>query len=120
LWKIELSHATTSAIDEFIAALPSELAITYDRTAPNGLEIVNRGNSKGNRLAEWVAHRGLTLEQVIAFGDNHNDISMFQQVGLGVAMGNAKDEVKAKADFVCQSVENDGIYHYCVENKLIF
>ena len=35
-------------------------------------------------------------------------------------LGNAKDEVKAKADFVCKSVEDDGIYHYCVENKLIF
>ena len=45
---------------------------------------------------------------------------MLEAVGIGVAMGNAKDEVKAKADFVCQSVENDGIYHYCVENKLIF
>ena len=51
------------------------------------------------------------------------DITIFEMleaVGIGVAMGNAKDEVKAKADFVCQSVENDGIYHYCVENKLIF
>ena len=38
---------------------------------------------------------------------------MLEAVGIGVAMGNAKDEVKAKADFVCQSVENDGIYHYC-------
>ena len=109
MWKIELSHATTSAIDEFIAALPSELAITYDRTAPNGLEIVNRGNSKGNRLAEWVAHRGLTLEQVIAFGDNHNDISMFQQVGLGVAMGNAAAEIRQQAHFVTGSNDDDGI-----------
>lgn len=109
LWKIELSHATTSAIDEFIAALPSELAITYDRTAPNGLEIVNTGNSKGNRLAEWVTHRGLTLEQVIAFGDNHNDISMFQQVGLGVAMGNAAAEIRQQAHFVTGTNDNDGI-----------
>ena len=39
--------------------------------------------------------------------------------GTGIAMGNAKDEVKAKADFACQSVENDGIYHYCLDNNLI-
>lgn len=45
---------------------------------------------------------------------------MLEAVGIGVAMGNAKDEVKAKADFVCKSVEDDGIYHYCIENKLIF
>ena len=35
----------------------------------------------------------------IAFGDGHNDIEMLEAVGMGVAMGNAKDEVKAKADF---------------------
>ena len=34
--------------------------------------------------------------------------------------GFSADEVKAKADFVCKSVEDDGIYHYCIENKLIF
>ena len=61
-----------------------------------------------------------TKDEAIAFGDGHNDIEMLEAVGMGVAMGNAKDEVKAKADFVCKSVEDDGIYHYCVENKLIF
>ena len=63
---------------------------------------------------------GIDRMHVIAFGDNENDLEMLEGAGIGVAMGNAKDEVKAKADFVCKSVENDGIYHYCVENKLIF
>lgn len=59
------------------------------------------------------------MKQLLSVTDI-TDIEMLEAVGIGVAMGNAKDEVKAKADFVCQSVENDGIYHYCVENKLIF
>ena len=80
-----------------------------DRTAPNGLEIVNIGSSKGNRLAEWVAGKGIALDQVIAFGDNHNDISMFQQVGLGVAMGNATPEIQQYADFVTCSNDDSGI-----------
>lgn len=109
LWKIELSHASASAVDEFIALLPNDLAITYDRTAPNALEIVNEGNSKGNRLAEWATGEGLRLDQIIAFGDNHNDISMFQQVGLGIAMGNAPAEIQAQAHFVTGSNDNDGI-----------
>lgn len=109
LWKIELSHHCASTIDAFIAALPQELSITYDRTAPNGLEIVAQGNSKGNRLAEWISQQGLTLNNVIAFGDNRNDISMFQQVGLGVAMGNATTDVKQFAHFVTASNDNDGI-----------
>jgi Cof subfamily protein (haloacid dehalogenase superfamily) len=109
LWKLELSHATSAAIDLFINALPNDIAVTYDRTAPNGLEIANKGNSKGNRLAEWVAQRGLALNQVIAFGDNYNDISMFQQVGLGVAMGNATADIQQQAHFVTASNDHDGI-----------
>lgn len=76
--------------------------------------------AKGNAVAAVLRHYGFSKDEAIAFGDGHNDIEMLEAVGIGVAMGNAKDEVKAKADFVCQSVENDGIYHYCVENKLIF
>ena len=48
-----------------------------------------------------------------------NDIEMLEAVGTGVAMGNAKDEVKERADVVCKSVEEDGVYYYCLENKLI-
>lgn len=44
---------------------------------------------------------------------------MLEAVGTGVAMGNAIDEVKARADVICKSVEEDGVYHYCLEKKLI-
>ena len=47
------------------------------------------------------------------------DIEMLEAVGTGVAMGNAIDEVKARADVICKSVEEDGVYHYCLEKKLI-
>ena len=53
------------------------------------------------------------------FGDGRNDIEMLEAVGTGVAMGNAIDEVKARADVICKSVEEDGVYHYCLEKKLI-
>ena len=45
----------------------------------------------------------------MAFGDGGNDIEMLRHVGIGVAMGNAKDEVKACADYVTTSVDDDGI-----------
>lgn len=73
-----------------------------------------------NTSAAVLRHYDFSKAEAIAFGDGHNDIEMLEAVGMGVAMGNAKDEVKAKADFVCKSVEDDGIYHYCIENKLIF
>ena len=73
-----------------------------------------------NTAAAVLRHYGFSKDEAIAFGDGHSDIEMLEAVGMGIAMGNAKDEVKAKADFVCKSVEDDGIYHYCIENKLIF
>ncbi|WP_418290552.1 HAD family hydrolase, partial [Massilicoli timonensis] len=61
----------------------------------------------------------LAKKEALAFGDGENDIEMLEAVGTGVAMGNAKDNVKAKANAICKSAEEDGIYYYCVENNLI-
>ena len=44
---------------------------------------------------------------------------MLENVGTDIAMGNAADEVKKKADAICKSVDEDGVYFYCLENKLI-
>ena len=73
----------------------SQITAWWDKA----VDIIPLNSGKGNAVAAVLRHYGFSKD---------------------VAMGNAKDEVKAKADFVCQSVENDGIYHYCVENKLIF
>lgn len=48
-----------------------------------------------------------------------NDIEMLEAVGTGVAMGNAKDEIKAHATCTCRSVEEDGVYDFCLEHGLI-
>ena len=82
-------------------------------------EVNAAGVDKGVGLAMLRTKLGIDRMHVIAFGDNEYDLEMLEGAGIGVAMGNAKDEVKAKADFVCKSVEDDGIYHYCIENKLL-
>ena len=66
-----------------------------------------------------MKYYGFTKDNAIAFGDGHNDIEMLETVGMGIAMGNAKDEVKAKANAVCKPVDEDGVYFYCLENNLI-
>ena len=53
---------------------------------------------------------GLTMNEVAAFGDHFNDIDMLKSVGLGVAMGNAKKQVKEIADYVTADNNHDGIY----------
>jgi len=79
-----------------------------ERSWSNRVDFASKGNSKGHRLSEYLQQQGFKPEQTIAVGDNHNDISMIQLAGLGVAMQNADDTVKAAADMVCQSDNNQG------------
>ena len=83
------------------------------------VDIIPLNCGKGNAVEEVLKYYGFTKDEAIAFGDGNNDIEMLEAVGTGVAMGNAKDEVKAKANAICKSVDDDGVYYYCLENNLI-
>ena len=54
---------------------------------------------------------GLMPEEIMAFGDAENDIGMLSFAGIGVAMGNARDNVKAAADYVTDDVDSNGIFN---------
>ena len=51
---------------------------------------------------------GITTDEVLAIGDNNNDIEMVETAGVGVAMGNGTEEIKKRADFVTDNVEHNG------------
>ena len=74
-------------------------------------EYTSLGIDKGAALREAMAKIGIKPEECIAFGDAENDIPMLEFAGIGVAMGNARDAVKAMADEVTLSNEEDGIAH---------
>jgi Cof subfamily protein (haloacid dehalogenase superfamily) len=57
------------------------------------IDVLNAGCSKGHALERWAAHRGLQREQVMAIGDNHNDVEMLEFAGHPVIMGNACEEL---------------------------
>lgn len=73
------------------------------------IEFLHPAVSKVNALKEIAADLGIEPEEIVAIGDNHNDIGMLQFAGLGVAMGNAHDEVKAAADYVTLSNAYEGV-----------
>lgn len=79
------------------------------RWHPSFTDITRRGADKGNALRLLAAHEGLDVSECIAFGDGGNDKSILRAAGIGVAMGNAADDVKAEADYATTSVDDNGI-----------
>ncbi len=77
---------------------------------PIYLEIMNSAASKANAVKFMLNKYQLKREEVIAIGDNYNDKEMIEFGGIGVAMGNAPDEIKAIADFVTDTNNNDGVH----------
>lgn len=73
------------------------------------IEITRKDVSKGKAVALLAARYNLKREEVIAIGDSANDLSMIEYAGLGIAMGNAMDSVKEKADYVTDSHDNEGV-----------
>ncbi|MGL5269125.1 MAG: HAD-IIB family hydrolase, partial [Selenomonadaceae bacterium] len=80
----------------------------WDRAA----DIIPATGGKGIAVQEMLDYFQLKKEDAIAFGDGGNDIDMLEAVGMGVAMGNAKADVKAIANTVCGRVDEDGISLY--------
>lgn len=68
-----------------------------------------RGINKSVGIAEFLKYYNIDRSETMAFGDGGNDIEMLKYAEIGVAMGNAGDEVKAVADYVTTSVDEDGI-----------
>ena len=73
------------------------------------IEINAAGVNKGKGLLELGEILGISREEIMAFGDGDNDIAMLREVGFGVAMENADEEVKAVADYVTGSNDEDGV-----------
>ena len=67
------------------------------------------GIEKSQSIDKLIKTIGIKQEEVIAVGDGYNDMGMIQYAGLGVAMANAEDEVKAAANYVTLSNEEDGV-----------
>ncbi|MCQ2235118.1 MAG: Cof-type HAD-IIB family hydrolase [Paludibacteraceae bacterium] len=117
----ELSYPVTKCL---IVGEPSKIAVAEEvalgefgdriglfQSQPFFLECVPQGIDKALSLDRLTQMLGMSKDQVVACGDGHNDISMIEWSGLGVAMSNAQPKVLDKADFVTLSNDEDGIAH---------
>ena len=100
-------------LSEAIAQLPLAVQDKYStaRSLPFFFEFMNKDGNKGKGMAALTAHLGLSSEQIICVGDAANDLEMIKYAGLGVAMGNATDEIKAHANYITLSNDHDGVAH---------
>lgn len=95
-------------VDEFKAPYGDTLSIY--RSAPFFIEVMAQGIDKAASLQVLIDKLGIKQEEVISFGDGYNDLSMIEFAGMGVAMDNAVDEVKQRANYITLSNDEEGIY----------
>lgn len=95
------------AEEELVEILGEKMDIF--RSAPFFLELVPKGIDKAQSLLRLLSKINLTPADLMAFGDGYNDLSMLKFAGVGVAMANAAPEVRADADYVTLSNEEDGV-----------
>lgn len=84
-----------------------------------GIDIISKDGGKANGIQKVLEFYGMTKEEIIAFGDSDNDMDMLEFAGIGVAMGNAEESVKAVADYVTTDIDEDGIWNACKHFELI-
>lgn len=96
-----------NGVDQFVGMKQLSMASSF----PSNFELVNKKASKGNALEMLATQLKISLDQVMAIGDSPNDISMLERVKYSVAMGNAREEIKAICNFVTHSNGKDGVAH---------
>jgi Cof subfamily protein (haloacid dehalogenase superfamily) len=112
LAKVVFSDFNENAIahvTELLAAHPRAGEFDFIRSERSLYEILPKGIDKGTVLPLLAKHLGISMDKTIAVGDYNNDIGMIRAAGLGIAVANAVDSVKAVADHVTVSNEESAI-----------
>jgi Cof subfamily protein (haloacid dehalogenase superfamily) len=95
----------SAAMDNRVTILRTE----YPERNLSMIDVLNAGCSKGHALERWVMHRGYQRAEVMAIGDNHNDVEMLEFAGYPVIMGNACEELRSRGWHVTGSNGECGI-----------
>lgn len=83
-----------------------------------GADVIEKGISKAEGLIRLCQYYGIDPSDTVSFGDSMNDYEIIKAAGLGIAMGNAIEELKAVADYTTERIEEDGIWKACKHFQL--
>ena len=109
IYKIVVSYNDTSYLDKVAEVIKKETDADAIRSGKKVLAVKARGVSKAEAIKKLAQKLGILIKDIIAFGDEVNDIEMLTLVGLGIAMENADDVVKEAADQIAGSNDQDGV-----------
>lgn len=84
-----------------------------------GADVIEKEASKAEGLKRLCEYYGISISDTVAFGDSMNDYEIVCTAGIGVAMGNSVDELKAAADYVTDPIGENGVWNACVHLRLI-
>lgn len=93
--------------------------IEYHRSSSKTVDLYPLGTNKQMGMEAVLREWNLQPSQIMAFGDSFNDVEMLRFAGLGVAMGNGSSLAKEAADYICEPIEQDGVYLTCKHFGLI-
>jgi Cof subfamily protein (haloacid dehalogenase superfamily) len=100
-----LDHLSKCGLEKDITVLRTE----YPLRDLSIVDVLNQGCSKGHALERWANYRGIPREQVMAVGDNYNDIEMLAFAGVPFIMGNACDELRGKGWSITLPNDQNGV-----------
>lgn len=96
---------SASGLQDRVTVLKTE----YPERDLSMVDILNYGCTKGQALERWATHRGIPREQIMAIGDNYNDIAMLEYAGVPVIMGNASDDLRNRGWMETRSNSENGV-----------
>lgn len=107
--KCEIIYRNNASVENLQKELQCIEQFEVVNSAKHNIEITRKGVSKGKAVAMLATRYNLKREEILAIGDSENDVSMIEYAGLGIAMGNALESVKQKADYVTDSNDHEGV-----------
>lgn len=109
IYKVLLTDKDESVVELVMKELSKDKSLEFVVSVGNSLDIMAAGITKGAALERMANFYNIGMEDVISIGDNHNDISMIENAGCGIAMENSETHIKKFADIVAPTNNENGV-----------
>lgn len=114
--KFSIQYTNIDEIHQLISRYPG--LHLYTNSNEDWCQVMEQKSTKFNAIQYIAAKSNISIEDVLAFGDDYNDVEMLSKCGTGVAVANANEEARKQADFICESNDNDGAARYIEQHYL--